>query len=181
MCLFDSSQHPEFGEGWVVLRHELGHIVVWFRCGEAIGPLTIQRYPNGSLRAGSVLWPRKGDRTRLVLREYAEPLAERLLAGESAARKALGTRTDQICTDGIQVDTNSHLPNILNQMDERTDIGNVLFIPQQHSIPNWYQWVEARLKNADSVVDAHWTAIDQIARCLEPLLPHGHTEHLTSA
>jgi hypothetical protein len=172
MPLFDTARHRELEVGPVVLRHELGHIVVWFWRGEAIGPLTISRYPDGSVGASSVLWPRCGDRRLLNSRKYAEPLAERLIAGESAARKAVGTLPkDQICTGGVIIDAKSCLPDILNQMDERSDIGNLLFIPQAHSIANWYDWVAVRLKNAVSIVDAHWAAIDQIARWLEPNLP----------
>jgi hypothetical protein len=81
--------------------HELSHIVFWFRSGEGIGPLTIRRDTDCCFSSSSVLWPRNGDQRRLDLREYAEPLAERVLAGESGSRTAVGMRTDQICSDGI--------------------------------------------------------------------------------
>jgi hypothetical protein len=56
-------------------------------------------------------------------------------------------------------------------MDEKSDVGRVLFIAQKHLIPNWYQWVAARLKSAAAVVNEHWTAIEEISRWLEPQTP----------
>ena len=82
--MFDPHQHLELNADAAVVRHELGHAALWLVHGGAIGRLQMRRV-RGQLYAGIRLERRTreiGDADQLY-----ERTAERLLAGEVAARR----------------------------------------------------------------------------------------------
>jgi hypothetical protein len=176
--IFDSVQHRELNGDWPVLCHELGHAVTWFRFGEGIGRLKCCR-PDICLKSAVALWPRTDGLEKLWSSpEYAKPYAERLLAGEIAARRALGNiRTDQICSKGLPV--NSGIDCLAKTIAHtnptsdlaKEDVYKVLTLAINNAQSDWCAWVGARLSCAGAVVNRHWAAFEQIARKLEPKLP----------
>jgi hypothetical protein len=177
MPLFDVSLHSEFDRPNVVIRHELGHAVTWFHFGEAIGRLKCCRRADGQLLPRVALWPRANNIEKLKSPEYAEPLVERLLAGEISARRTLKMRTDQICSRNLPVTGDSnHLAYVLNQIDDnddlaKEDIVKVLTLALNNAQQDWRAWITERMIRANELVDQNWTAIDQIALKLEARLP----------
>ncbi len=178
MSLFDQSEYTEFNGDHVVLCHEIGHVVVWFHFGEAIGPLKWRRNSGGLLMPSVALWPRSCGIERLYLSpDYAKPYAERLLAGEITARRVLGMRTDQICSKGLPVERMSnYLASELAQITETEDFVNedivkVLKLAFNNAQSGWRAWVAERLGQANSLVDENWTAIKRMAQKLKRRLP----------
>jgi hypothetical protein len=172
MELFDDISHSEFRAGKVALRHELGHVLVWFQHGEAIGPIGFERNFEGKLvKAHAVLWPRDGNRQWMESSSYAERLAERWLAGEAAARRALNLRTDQIGTEYVPIDADSDIPRVLHQMSEDEDVARVLYLAHRTTGPGWYTWIKERLARVADVLDGNWPAIEELAKRLERDLP----------
>lgn len=176
--LFDHSEYPELNKDFAILRHELGHAVTWFHFGEGIGRLNCCRCPDKQLNAGVALWPREGQYELLWKSpKYAKPYAERLLAGEIAARRAPGMTTSKICSKGLPVDSDTCvLANTLARIDPncdlaKEDIFKVLTLAINHAQSGWREWVGERLTRASAVVEQYGTAIDQIARKLERHLP----------
>jgi len=176
--MFDTCQHGEFNDDWPVLCHELGHAVIWFHLGEGIGRLKCCRDTTSQLRAGVALWPRTGGLEDLLSPEHAASYAERLLAGELAARRALGNlRTTQICSKGLPVHGGvDYLTQTLNGLDQdadlaKEDITKVLTLAINNAQRNWRQWIGDRLNRSEAMVAQNWSAIDGIARCLRRKLP----------
>jgi len=175
--IFDGFEYPEFNQDRPVLRHELGHAVTWFRFGEGIGRLKCCRDSDEQLRAGVSLWPRTGGLEKLISREYAQQYAERLLAGELAARRARRKRTDQICSKGLPVDSSIDcLAGTLQALNPESDLAKedivkVLKLAINHAQLNWRAWMAERLSCADAVVGRNWAAIERIAQRLEGKLP----------
>lgn len=174
--LFDPEK-VDFNDDYVVLCHELGHVVTWFLYGEEIGPIQCRRCADNLIEARLILPPNKKLKELLNTPEYAEKFAERLLAGEIAARHAFGKRTDQICSKGLPVDDGTEqLAQTIDQTDPNSnlakeDIFKVLNLAINHGQSDWYAWIGERMSCAGEVVNQNWAAIDQIARRLEPSLP----------
>lgn len=178
MSLFDCSQYIEFNNDRVVLSHELGHVVTWLHLGEGIGRLKCCRRADNQLMPHVALWPRKDEFEKLFSPEYAQPFAERLLAGEIAARHALNMRTDQICSKGLPVDsTCDNLACVLRQINDtggdlaKEDVVKVLTLALQNAPSDWRTWIADRFNRANAVVHENWGAIHQIAQKLESRLP----------
>ncbi len=171
--MFDPVSYREFNQDDPVLCHELGHAVVWFSHGEVIGPIRFYRSPVDNL-----LEPRAGFGTPRNLDEpnYAEHLAERWLAGQSAARRNLNIRRDRSSTKGSRVTRDSDLDALLRQMDEREDFARVLWVAHEKAGANWYAWIATRLTQAVAIIDENWCAIDRTANALKPQLPVAGTE-----
>jgi hypothetical protein len=165
---FDPVSHPEFNSDDAVIRHEIGHIISWWKNGGQIGKLVLSRSRTSQVSHPHATFP--GTETLDVQLDGGR-LAERWLAGESAARKALGMPRDQICTDGVVITSKSDIPLLLNGTDERQDFARVIWIAHTIAKNTWYDWVEVRLLETVAVVDAHWGAIEQIARTLMAKCP----------
>jgi hypothetical protein len=166
--MFEAIEHPQFNRDEVAIRHELGHAVVWVYYGQQIMQLTIQRCKNRNL-----LWPHISLETKTSdeTDAYAESLAERWLAGESAARKHMGWRWDRISTKNFQISSQSNIPAIWPQMDQREDFVRVLGIAHKTANSNWYVWIRQRLHRAHTIVEQNWEAINRVATIIQGRLP----------
>ena len=141
MDIFDTNPPAALNKDIPVLCHEIGHAVTWFSFGEAIGPLKLRRdSTTNQLKASVVLWPRDGNLQSLNSHEYAEPLAERLLAGDSAARKKLSLMTDNISIDGVTIDAITNIYGIIKQLDIEHDASKVLQLAYNAAHSNWHSW-----------------------------------------
>jgi hypothetical protein len=154
-------------------------VLTWFRLGEGIGRLKCCRRADNQLVPHVELWPRTDEFEKLLSSPvYAQPYAERLLAGENAARRALGKRTDQICSKGLPVDGETkHLACVLAPIMDgegdlaKEDIVKVLALALNNAQSDWRAWIGERLSRVEAVVHQNWAAIDRLARSLEPHLP----------
>ena len=166
--MFEAIEHPEFNRDEVAIRHELGHAVVWVYYGQQILQLTVHRCKKNNL-----LWPHISLETKTddETDVYAKRLAERWLAGESAARKHLGWRWNRISTKTFQVSSQSNIPSLLNQMDQNEDFARVLWIAHKTANASWYEWIKQRLQRAKTIVEQNWGAINRIAIIIESRLP----------
>jgi len=175
--LFDPENIDDFNADYVVLCHELGHVITWFCYGEEIGCLKCCRCTDNLIEARVTLPPNAKLDELLHTPKYAMKFAERLLAGEISARHALGKRTDQICSKGLPVgDGPDQLAKAIAQTNPNSnlakeDVFKVLQFAINHGQSGWYAWIVERMSRARDVVNQNWAAIDQIARRLEPRLP----------
>jgi len=176
MEMFDTRPPETLNQDKCVVCHEIGHAVTWFSYGEAIGPLLFQRIirtdGRDQLLAKVTCWPRNGDEQALLTKEYAEPWAERKLAGDIAARLAHGNiPTDQITAEGIVFRPSSSVPAIINQLPEEHDLKMVLKLARNNAHDQWLAWVAARFQRAAGVVNENWHRIESIAMHLQTKLP----------
>ena len=186
LSLFDRSKHTEFNQDYVVLCHELGHIITWLCYGEEIISLTCKRSDTDNLLEPHVkLRPPNDQKELLDSPNYVKQYAEHLLAGEISARRACGKLTIQICSKGLPVGADSkQLRCFLQQkIDEKASVTNedifkVLCLAFKNAKSDWYAWIGERMKCAGAIVDQNWAAIDQIARRLEPSLPATGKSHV---
>jgi len=174
--VFDS-ERVDFTDDYVVLCHELGHVITWFCYGEEIGPLECRRCTDNLIKAQVTLPPNAKLKELLNTPKYAKKFAERLLAGEIAARLSIGKRTDRVCSKGLPVgDGTEQLAKTIAQTNPNSDLAKedifkVLQLAINQGQSGWYAWIVERMNNAGEVVNQNWVAIDQIARRLEPSLP----------
>ena len=173
MHIFDTNPPETLNQDRCVVRHEVGHAVTWFSFGEAIGPMFLWRVAGGDqLLAKVACWPRNGDKKALFNKDYGEPWAERLLAGDVSGRLAHGgIPTDRISADGIILSEVSTIHDIINQLPERHDLNKVLQLAHNHAHDQWQVWVAARLQRAAVIANENWHRIESIAKQLEHQFP----------
>ena len=181
MSLFTHIRPVEFNRNDVVVCHELAHTVVWYSFGRGIRGITFRRSIDGYLSGGSAnVNPSNLENTR-----DAEQFAERMLAGDSAARRKLGMRRDQISTVGFPVNARTSIPVLLNTANRNDDAMWAIFTAYKTRKPNWletvlirlgkkpgwYKWLSLRLEKTNARVDAHWMAIEAISEQVIARLP----------
>ena len=173
MCLFDHQSHTEFNPDRVVVIHELGHAVTWFSYGEGVGRMKFTRGQDGLLCAKTLLEFRDLN-SHASDQQAACYAVERMLGGESAARRAVGFRRDQICSDRIPITSDNDLRRLLRNRiydNRKSDFFNVLRLTASCDPPDWHTWLQERLVNAQRAVDANWEPIVKIARKIVKRLP----------
>ncbi len=164
----DPTEYADFKKDRVVLIHELGHVVAWFCHGEGVGRLRLER-------KNKLLWPQ----VILAFREQrdantdrdAEVMAERVLAGESAARRAVGMPRDEICFGRWVIDRNFNVGSVAPHLRDEYDEERVLKIAWAYGRNGWYEWIAKRLKSASVRVDDNWAVIDRMASWIKPRVP----------
>ena len=173
MDVFDTNPPETLNRDRCVVRHEVGHAVTWFSFGEAIGPMFLCRKTGSDqLLAKVACWPRNGDREALLNKDYAEPWAERLLAGDIAGRLAHGgISTNRISADGVILNAVYTVHDIIKQFPENHDVKMVLMLAHNTAREEWQMWVAARLERAAKVANENWHRIESIAKQLEHKLP----------
>ena len=182
MSLFTHIRPRDFNRDGVVLCHELGHAVVWLHQGRTIDQLRLFRSPHDGLLEGGVAFHNPQS---LRHRTDAEPLAERFLAGDSAARKALNLRRDQISTASTPVARDSDIPALLRVANTDDDAIRAVWVAYETMKPSWceplfvrlgmepkwYSWLRDRLAQAVSIIDSKWVTIQHAANALTSQLP----------
>jgi hypothetical protein len=181
MSLFTHIRPVEFNRNDVVVCHELAHTVVWYSFGREIRGITFRRSIDGYLSGGSAnVNPSNLENTR-----DAEQFAERMLAGDSAARRKLVMRRDQISTVGFAVNARTSIPALLGTANRNDDAMWAIFAAYKTKKPNWletilirlgkkpgwYKWLSLRLEKTNARVDAHWRAIEVISEEVIAWLP----------
>jgi len=151
-----------------ILRHELGHALVWLHYCGAIGRLQLCRQPNSDLLASVRFGPMSESITQL---QYEEAYAVRLLAGEIAARRFLNLPDDQITCVVPLSPTVRESQVLWSLTDDREDIVKVLQLSCRHAGDAWFSWLEKRHAEARRIVDAGWNTIDAAAQELRKHLP----------
>ena len=193
MNLFDHIRPREFNRDDVVVCHELGHTITWFSYGRTIGAMRFTRSSEDGLLGGGATFVNPSS---LACRTDAEHLAERRLAGDSATRRRLNMRRDQISTVGVAVTRDTNIPALLRVANTNDDAMGAIWAAYETAKPNWYEpllvrlgaepkwykWLRVRLDQARSIVDTNWEAIERIAQVLIPRLPDpGHSLNITAA
>ena len=193
MNLFDHIRPREFNRDDVVVCHELGHTVTWFSYGRTVGAMRFTRSSEDGLLEGRAAFVNPPS---LACRTDAEHLAERRLAGDSAARRRLNMRRDQISTVDVVVTRDTDIPALLRVANTNDDAMWAIWAAYETARPNWYEpwlvrlgaepmwhrWLRVRLDQAISIVDTNWDGIERIAQVLIPRLPApGHELNITAA
>jgi hypothetical protein len=175
--LFDAKDRQRLHHDGAVLRHELGHAIAWFCVGGKVERITFTRLKWAS--GTSTQYPLMG-RTELSYAngtaeesaENAELVAERILAGESAARKWAGMSRNSICTGGLKISRNCDLDAILMAHgNSPEDFISVLGLAVKWGKSEWSSWIRSRLKAVRALVDANWGVIQHLASKHERSLP----------
>ena len=161
---FDSTPHRELNEDHAALCHEITHAVVWYHSGQAIGRMKITRSPKDKLLEPRVaLLPRTGDPRDLQTINGGTSYAERMLAGDFAARIVAHLPTNQISTFGLlKAD---------GEPDGQHDLAELLTVAAQIAGKNYTSWLNERLRCAASIVRGNWVGIENIANRLRLTLP----------
>ncbi len=99
-CPFCPLENANWNSDSAVLHHEVGHALVWYYYGEGIGRLVFRRDTDGLLEASLQAGPAREDQKET--RQFIDASAERLLAGEVAARLNLGIPTRRMALRNLK-------------------------------------------------------------------------------
>jgi hypothetical protein len=180
--LFDPKIHNELNGVEPVLHHEAAHAVTWVVCGGWSDSIRFMRTENGLLGVTNY----SDCLQQLEINENNDCLeVERILAGEVAARRVLPTLSpDKICSYEIQIQPSDNIRQVLCKLRRvqqvasravgvggaKLDLVKVLETVQKFNRKDWYGWMEERLNNAKTRVDANWTVIERLASWLKQQL-----------
>ncbi|MEI7728105.1 MAG: hypothetical protein WCO56_00925 [Verrucomicrobiota bacterium] len=143
MNLFADCRPQEFDRDDVMVYHELGHMVTWFSYGREIGAISFKRSREGRLseaKAANVNPP------SLACKQDAEQFAERILAGESAARRKLGNITrDQISTMEIEITPNTNILALVHVAHTKERAAQLIFEEYSKGKQDWCNSARFRL------------------------------------
>jgi hypothetical protein len=184
--IFDPRIPDELSGDFPAAFHEAGHAVLWLSCGGIVQRFRFRRNQRGLLGGKTVLAFPPGQVADTE--RNACLAAERLLAGECAARAALvgqGKKfsREHVCSYEVVVDPKGKFEAVIQGLDEfrlklnlkgEFDIAGVVGLAGKWGGANWYAWVCERLMVARRRVDANWEAITDVAgRLLIRVLPKG--------
>jgi hypothetical protein len=173
----------------VVIRHELGHAVVCFVHGGGLGRLRCMRAADGLLEASVKTGPPTPNQEETPA--FIDAVAERLLAGEVAARVHLSLPAGRISLRKLNVgrlpvgilpmevaETMTENPIGLNgRMHE--DVTKVLMLADQYHRRSWKTWIRQRLNAAETIIREFYPVIEATAHQLGPYIPiHPYTSPL---
>lgn len=173
MTVFDPTRHVAFNCDEVSVRHEMAHAAVWFHLGEGIGPLRLRRGEDLLLHP-SVLAKQASERQAPTV-EYLDRCAEKLLAGEVAARRFLHMPThvvsigDQRVTAAGPHWSPAEVASMCRRKEE--DIVKVLAMAHQDHPHDWWDWLHARMKRSVELVELCWPTIEIVATRLVRQVP----------
>lgn len=179
---FTPVERADWNRDTAILRHEIGHALVWFFHGGGIGRLRCTRAFDGLLEASVQFGPPCFDWQATP--EFIDACAERLLAGEVVARRHLGLPGGRIALRGLR---GSRLPmgirprEIAETMTENPigpdgrrmleDITKVLLAAEEHHVATWRAWIQERLLATEAIVTEHAACIEVVAAQLLHRLP----------
>jgi hypothetical protein len=146
-----------------VLRHEIGHALVWFHYGGPIGRLRLRREFDGKLMASV--------RFGATAIDVAKRNAVRMLAGEIAARRFLGLSADSVSYD-FQVAPRASAKTVMSRLgNPHSDLTKALFLACDDAGDAWFEWLKARHSESRRLVDTEWRAIEDVAEALKRHIP----------
>lgn len=173
--IFDPSIPAELDGDCPVAFHEAGHAVLWLSCGGTVSRFRFERNRGGLLGGSSRCEVPAGEVPDTE--RNACLFAERLLAGEYAARRAAAEQgknisREHICSYGVDVDPKGKFESVMQGLDDfrrklggkgEFDVTKVVALADKWGGENWYAWVYERLMLACKRVDANWEAIRDVA------------------
>lgn len=178
---FVPAEDADWNDDGAVLRHELGHALVWFVHGGGLGRLRLARANDGLLEAGVVTGPRPGQTDTPA---FIDSTAERLLAGEAAARRHLGIPGGRISLRGLQEprlpagarpdEIAAAFAEVGHASDGRVmlgDVAKILSLADQYHQADWRTWIRERLAAAEHILSTQWAVLGAVAVRFERGLP----------
>jgi hypothetical protein len=168
---FSRNWPAELDEDETVVRHELGHALVWLDQGNVVERICFTRTANLLLRGVTKVKLPDGWSEARLRKERPEQLAERILAGEIAAREYNELAHGEICTDLVLL-PNSELGAVLTGQSENPDDDiKALFLAHEAAGLGWYVWLCERHAAARARVLTHWAALENAAENVLADLP----------
>lgn len=172
----DPEIHRDFEMDHAVVQHEVGHLVTWFLLGGGIGPMRFERQGDHRLLGAVRFGPRNLDAKETP--DFIDAVAERLLAGEIAARRHLGKCDWQISlgdpTTVLLTPTHSASFARARCHADLLDARNLLSLAEQHHADSWWPWMEDRIRSVRRRLELHWPAVGKLAARIAPYVPdHG--------
>lgn len=170
----DDDTHALLNEDEAVLHHEVGHFTIWFLHGGGIGPLRLVRATDGLLGGACLFGPRA-----IAEKSSTPPLvdgaAERLVAGELAARRHVGL-CDWHLSTGNPI-TRLYGPNravtvVRNGIAAtQVDLRKVFDLADVHHHTDWWSWLEARIARVRTLLDESEASRAALVDRLRPYRP----------
>jgi hypothetical protein len=170
---FVSHDPPEFLDPVrireVMVHHEAGHLLLLYYYGWQIGGFTCRHA--GPDWMGSIRNRRIPDAPVVDTAANLTAEAQKLLAGELAARIRIGLPTDRIVMpmDAPQAETltaQSLLDGLFPQADQRYDAIRALgrYVHNRlHLGGTWWAWMWGRHAEAQVLLQAHWPIVEALA------------------
>lgn len=149
-----------FNEDDSVVRHELGHAFVWLSGGGAIEHVRFTRAFDRLLGGGMKMTVPDGWDEERFFAEKSDLLAERVLAGEIAAREHNGLPQGVVCSELPLTPTSDLAFLLTGKHNHQTDDIKALFLAHESAKANWYEWMRARHSSAVLVIQRHFEVID---------------------
>lgn len=176
---FTTDSGARWNDDDVVVRHEMGHVLLWYFHGHEIGNLQLRRASDGLLEGGVVFGPRPGTS---ITGSYLDACCERLLAGEAAARIHLNQPEDKITLRRLKEErlvfgvrpkelvylTDSH---VVGSKTIHEDISRVLITASTYHPVLWRGWISRRLADAVSVLRSQWHVVEACSAKLITQIP----------
>lgn len=176
---FTTDSGARWNDDDVVVRHEMGHVLLWYFHGHQIGKLQLRRASDGLLEGGVVLGARPGTSLTGL---YLDAYTERLLAGEAAARIYLNQPEDKITLRRLKEErlvfgirpkelvflTDSH---VVGSKTIHEDISKVLINASTYHPVLWRGWISRRLANTVAVLRSQWHVVEACSAKLVTRLP----------
>jgi hypothetical protein len=149
MSLFTPTRPDAFNRDDVVVHHEVAHTVVWFSYGGEIKHIRFERIGPSSSVAGRL---RGGSGNRnpndLSQTKDAEMFAERMLAGESAARRHIGANRRFISTMPVGLTKSTNVPALVRVGDRRHDVLKHVISAYNRDASNWFSALDGIFNGA---------------------------------
>ena len=119
--MFDVNNYSAFNDDPAAVYHELGHAMIWYAGGGALGPITFRRSADGLLEPSVRLADRdRNEPLEETWRKSPNELAERFLAGEATARRFLHMPRGMICAKGLRLYNGADLQTELPRWTPKT-------------------------------------------------------------
>jgi hypothetical protein len=155
-----------------MVHHEAGHLLLLYYYGWQIGGFTCRQA--GQDWMGSIRNRRIPDAPMVDTAVNLTAEAQKLLAGELAARMRIGLPTDRIVmpmdTPPAEVLTaQTSLDDLYPQADQRFDAIRVLgryFHNRHHLGGNWWAWMWDRHAEGRTLLQANWPIVEALAERL---------------
>lgn len=177
--VFDPSPPETLNRLPCVLFHEIGHALVWFASGEAVGTIRLKALGEPSTWAGSCpAWPRVDGPESLADPSFWSLRAERALAGDIAGRKRHGNLPlEVISADGLRSSGTLTPDAIISMLPDGHDLRKAVELSRKAVDVKWLDWLNERHRTALSIVEEYWDEICARAVKIEKGLPKDAISH----
>lgn len=171
MSLFTPKRPDAFNRDDVVVHHEVAHTVVWCSHGRGIEHIRFKRIEPPSPVAGLLMGGSGNDSASASGSESGlEHMAERLLAGESAARRRIGSGRGEISTMSVELTESTNVPALVRVADTDDPVLRRAVFEYNRDSSNWFSQVQSHFNRLIPAVPLLITpetdvrALDKVAR-----------------